>query len=180
MKRMPPRIAGAAAVAALTGLLAACGSGSPAPATGLSARSPGSGGAPRGSSGVSPGSGQTPGSDGQGTAVDACKLLTAAEVKQVTGETIGPFKPDLPGMKNVCIALSSSGMEVNVSVHPSSPQTFGIAKPSGTQAISGLGDRAYCQIGSLVWVLRGSEELGVSARTCAQAAALARIALTRL
>ncbi len=43
------------------------------------------------------------------------------------------------------------------------PQTFGIAKPSGTQAISGLGDRAYCQISSLVWVLRGSEELGVSA-----------------
>jgi hypothetical protein len=30
------------------------------------------------------------------------------------------------------------------------------------------------------WVLRGSQELGVSASTCAQAAALARIALSRL
>jgi hypothetical protein len=46
--------------------------------------------------------------------------------------------------------------------------------------VSGLGDKAYCQIGSLVWVLRGSQELGVSASTCAQAAALARIALSRL
>ena len=176
MKRMPSRAACGAAAAALITLLAACGSGSPVPAAG----SPGSGGASRGTSSVPAASGQTPGSSGLGTPVDACKLLTAAEVKQVTGETVGPFKPSLPGLNNVCIAISSSGMEVNVSVHPSSPQTFGIAKPSGTQAISGLGDRAYCQISSLVWVLRGSQELGVSASTCAQAVALARIALTRL
>jgi hypothetical protein len=175
MKRMPRGTAAGAAATGLITLLAACGSGSPA-----AAGSPGSGGTAGGSSSAPSGSGQAPAFTGQGTAVDACKLLTPAEVKLATGETIGPFKPSLPGIKNVCIALTSTGTEVNVSVHQSSPQTFGIAKPSGTQAISGLGDRAYCEIGSLVWVLKGSQELGVSASTCAQAAALARIALTRL
>ena len=166
------------AAATLIMLLAACGPGVPAPA-GTSAGPASSNGAPP-RSGASPGASHTLGSFRTSTAVDACKLLTAADVKQVTGQTIGRFKPSLPGLKNVCIALTSTGMEVNVSVHASSPLTFGSGKPSGTMAISGLGDKAYCEIGSLVFVLTGTEELGVSAGSCAQAASLARIALSRL
>ena len=67
-----------------------------------------------------------------------------------------------------------------MSVHVSSPQVFGLAKPSGTHDVSGIGDKAYCTSLAGVYVLRGTTELIVSARTCAQAEALARIALSRL
>jgi hypothetical protein len=83
-------------------------------------------------------------------------------------------------MNDVCIAITSAGDEVNISVHPSAATVFGIGRPAGSTTISGLGDAAYCDTLSLVWVLKGDVELGVSARTCAQAVALAKIALPRI
>lgn len=170
MKRKPCAAASGAAAAVLIMLLPACQS-SPA--------SPGSQGPQGGTGGAPPASGQAPAAAFQGTAVNACKLLTPAEVHQVTGQTVGPFRPDLPGMKNVCLAFNGN-IEVNVSVHPADARTFGLGEPAGSKVVSGLGQKAYCTSLGLMWVLKGNVELGVSARTCAQAAALARIALPRL
>jgi hypothetical protein len=82
-------------------------------------------------------------------------------------------------MKNDCLAFNGN-IEVSVAVHPTDARTFGLGLPAGSKAVSGLGEKAYCTQVGLVWVLKGTVELGVSAHTCSQAEALARVALPRL
>lgn len=56
---------------------------------------------------------------------------------------------------------------------------FNLTRPSGGQAVSGLGGNAYC-IDGLLEVLNGSNQLNVTSDTCPHSAELARIALPKL
>ena len=116
--------------------------------------------------------------------VDACKLLTQAEIAKVVGEAVNPLKPSLPGDKSSCTTTDSSTtgrfVAVSISVHsPASAQSMSLIRPAAAKSISGLGSEAYCS-GLLLAVLSGSNMVEVTAANCAQAEALARIALPRL
>jgi hypothetical protein len=115
------------------------------------------------------------------SSVDACKLLTKAEISKVVGEAL---KPSLPGDKSSCATTDSSTtgtfVSVSISVHsPASAQSMNLVRPGDAVNVTGLGNEAYCSK-ILLAVLSGSDMVQVSAPDCAQAEALARIALPRL
>lgn len=116
--------------------------------------------------------------------MDACKLLTQAQIAKVIGEAVNPLKPSLPGDKSSCATTDSSAagkfVSVSISVHsPASSQSMSLIRPQDAKNVSGLGSEAYCS-GPLLAVLSGSSMIDVTAPNCAQAATLARIALPRL
>ena len=117
------------------------------------------------------------------SSVDACKLLTKAEISKVVGEAVNPLKPSLPGDKSSCATDSSTTgtfVSVSISVHsPASAQSMNLVRPGDAVNVTGLGNEAYCSK-ILLAVLSGSDMVQVSAPDCAQAEALARIALPRL
>jgi len=118
------------------------------------------------------------------SSVDACKLLTQAEIAKVVGEAVNPLKPSVPGDKSSCATTDSSAtgkfVSVSISVHsPASAQSMNLVRPADAKNVPGLGSQAYCST-VLLAVLSGTNMIQVSAPDCAQAEALARIALPRL
>jgi hypothetical protein len=118
------------------------------------------------------------------SSVDACKLLTQAEIGKVVGEAVNPLKPSLPGDKSSCATTDSSAtgkfVSVSISVHsPASSQSMSLIRPQDAKNVSGLGSEAYCS-GLLLAVLSGTNMIDVTAPNCAHAEALARIALPRV
>jgi hypothetical protein len=167
----------AAGALALLSVAACSGSASPA-STGAASQ-------PASVSASSPAAPSSPAPAFTGTSsVDACKLLTQAEIAKVVGEAVNPLKPSLPGDKSSCATTDSSAtgkfVSVSISVHsPASSQSLSLIRPQDAKNVSGLGSEAYCS-GLLLAVLSGTNMIEVSAPNCAQAEALARIALPRV
>jgi hypothetical protein len=167
--------AGALALLSVAGCSGSASPGSAAPAA-----------PPASSSGPAPSAVSSPAAPSfTGTSnVDACKLLTQAEIAKVVGEAVNPLKPSVPGDKSSCATTDSSPtgkfVSVSISVHsPASAQSMSLIRPADAKNVSGLGSQAYCS-SVLLAVLSGSNMVDVTASNCAQAEALARIALPRL
>jgi hypothetical protein len=181
---MHRHLTSAALAAGALALLSVAGcSGTSSPASTGPASQPASSPAPAASSPAAAASSPAPAFTGT-SSVDACKLLTQAEIAKVVGEAVNPLKPSLPGDKSSCATTDSSTtgkfVSVSISVHsPASSQSMSLIRPRDAKNVSGLGSEAYCS-GPLLAVLSGSSMVDVTAPNCAQAATLARIALPRL
>lgn len=170
----------AAATVAAFALLAACG---PAISAGP------------GSAGVSGGAASTP-----PPSLDACTLITGAEIDQVMGQHFPPLDASRSG-PDVCgtSIRRPDGRPVDVEwryynpdvVGPGGPasawakQFLGDSRQPGGHDIGGLGDAAACRestdpVLGYLGVIVGRVALRVQSDTCAHAEALARIALGRL
>jgi hypothetical protein len=177
-----------ACLPAIALLAAGCGgSGSPS-AAGTPASTPGSSSAASQSATQQPTAGSsTPASPSFGnTTVDACKLLTPAQIASVIGEKVKPLADSLPGQDYSCATDtgpdSGTYIIVSVTVHGnSSSQALSLDKPATAQDVSGLGNEAFCTPGDfLLEVLDGTNLLDVGSNSCAHSEALARIALPKL
>jgi hypothetical protein len=129
--------------------------------------------------------------------VNACSLISGAEVNQVMGQSfpsptptnVGTFddcRTEQPTVPYSCttscppaaIPVSLAWAAVPTTIDRSEFATNRALQQS-PQDVAGLGDQAFCS-NNAVYVLKGTTELQVFADTCAHAEALARIALGRL
>lgn len=160
-----PRIAPASIGAiTLAVVLAACGG---APSTtnapgGAGASGPSTGGAAT----QQPGGPATAGPGGAGTGVPAgppsvnepCTLLTAAEIKQVTGFEIKWIFPntdsgDLPVGCNWSLGTAELGADIVIGVRPTGGSS--LLDPARGEALEGIGDRALQSEPAVVEALKG-------------------------
>jgi hypothetical protein len=118
--------------------------------------------------------------------VDACKLLTPAQIAGVIGEKVAPLADSLPGQDYSCATNTGpdSGTYIIVSVTVpgnADAQALNLDKPATAQNVSGLGSDAFCSPGDfLLEVLDGTNLLDIGSNSCAHSEALARIALPKL
>jgi hypothetical protein len=120
------------------------------------------------------------------TTVDACKLLTPAEIASVLGEKVAPLADSLPGQDYSCATDTGSDsgtyIIVSVTVHGNADsQALNLDRPANAQNVSGLGSDAFCSpTDFLLEVLDGTNLLDIGSNSCAHSEALARIALPKL
>jgi putative lipoic acid-binding regulatory protein len=85
--------------------------------------------------------------------VDACKLLTQAEIAKLVGEAVNPLKPSLPGDESSCATTDSSAtgkfVSVSISVHsPASSQSMSLIRRQ--DARNAVAQPACCQVSATV------------------------------
>ncbi len=138
-------------------LLAACGGGAPAP-TGPAS------GAPTVAPTVAPTAGVTSAPTGVTSNVEACSLLTTAEVAAASGMELNAATPDSDSLYTYCkYSGGSSSDEVRTFVSKdaaTAASVFATMKINAGQAVTGVGDEAYWSTDSFqpgLYFLKGGQ-----------------------